>query len=571
MKKQLLSSLMIVAGAFGLSAQTYNVNIGVNMTGQTIDPNGVHIAGNFQSEAGASADWVPGETQMTDFGSNVYYFTGTLPNGVYEYKVINGNDWPMAENVPVECQVGGGNSNRFFVVDGADVTIPPVYFGGAAANEGGVEVNMVRFTVDMSTQTVDAGGVFCAGAWQEFDFLLQNPWQATGSKLHDVNAEDNMSLYTGIFYLLPTGAGPFQYKFLNGPSYETISGACTTDNNRVLTLAGNTTAVKFCYASCDVNCVELPTYNLTLNIDMNYNCGFDVNSTDSVDVAGTFNNWSGGPAYLLSDDDNDGVYSITIPGVTSGAVNYKARIIRNGDFGNGWEPGGDNTIDLTADFDAPVRCFGFPSGACAVVPDPSTVTFTVDMTEETPAANIYLIGSFTNPQWQGGAIEMTSTSPGIYTTTVEDICPGKLNFKFVNGPVSVTANEESFPDANDRDCVEPSGVGGWNRVYIRPSSAPSTVAYKFNTCQEIVGIETVVSPIAAMYPNPADQSTRIQFASETAVYSVNVIDVLGKLVDSNTNAKGSYIVNRGNLTSGIYFVQVTDAKGNTATQKLIFR
>jgi len=575
MKKQILTSLLMVAGAFGLSAQTYSVNLSVNMTGQTIDPNGVHIAGSFQSEIGASDDWVPGETAMVDEGNNsgVYIRTNLqLPNGVYEYKYINGNDWPMSENVPSESQVGGANSNRFFVVDGADVIIPPVYFGGNAANDGIVELDMVRFTVDMSLQTVDPSGVFCAGDWQGFDFLLQNPvWSPTASKLHDVNTEDNMSLYTGIFYLTPGATGSLQYKFLNGASYETINGACTTSNNRTLTLAGNTTTAKFCYASCDENCVELATYNLTLNVDMRFNCGFDVNSSDSVDVAGTFNGFSGGPAYLLSDDNNDGIYSITIPGVTAGTVEYKARIIRNANFGSGWEPGENNSIVLTGDSIAPARCFGFPSGACGVVPAPSTVTFTVDMTDETPAANIFLIGSFTNPQWQGGPIEMLSVGLGIYSVTVADICPGKLNFKFVNGPVSVTANEESFPDANDRQCVEPSGVGGWNRVYIRPSANPSTVGYKFNTCQEIVGIESVVSPIAAMFPNPADLSTLIQFSSENASYTVTVIDVLGKRVDFVNNVKGSYIIQRGNLNSGVYFVQVTDVKGNTATQKLIFR
>lgn len=562
------------AGAFGLSAQTYSVNLSVNMTGQTIDPNGVHIAGNFQDGLPTETqgvDWQPGTTAMIDNGGDVYTYSIDLPDGVYEYKFINGNDWPMSENVPVESQVGGGNSNRFFVVDGGNVFVPPIYFGGNAASEGGIEVSMVRFTVDMSLQTVDAAGVFCAGDWQEFDFLVQNPWQPTSSKLHDINAQDGLALYTGIFYLIPGATANMQYKFLNGASYESINGACTTNENRTITLTGNTTTVKYCYASCDENCVELPTYNLTLNIDMRYNCGFDVNSTDSVDVAGTFNGFSGGPAYLLSDDDNDGIYSITIPGVTAGTVNYKARIIRNGDFGSGWEPGGDNSIDLQADLDAPTRCFGFPSGECAVVPNPSTVTFTVDMTDETPAANIFLIGSFTNPQWQGGAIEMLPQGPGIYSTTVADICPGKLNFKFVNGPVAVTSNEESFPDANDRACVEPSGVGGWNRVYIRPSANPTTVAYKFNTCQEIVGIESVVSPIAAMFPNPADQSALIQFASESASYTVNIIDVLGKRVDFVSNVKGNYLVQRGNLTSGVYFVQVTDVKGNTATQKLIFR
>jgi hypothetical protein len=562
MKKQILSALAVLAFAITISAQQ-TVTLRVDMNGLTVSPNGVHVAGSFQDPV-----WQPNTSQMVDEGGMIYSYTTTLNDGVYEYKFLNGNDWPDSENVPDESKVSASNGNRFFVVDGGEVQMNAIKFGGNAP-EGGY---LLRFTVDMSTSTVDAAGVFVTGDFQEDANIIEGNWTLGTTPLYDVDAGDAMDLYTGIYYV-PAGTQAYVYKFLNGntsAAYESVPATCSVSGNRTVTMAGNTT-LKYCFSSCDANCVTLPTYNLTLNIDMNYNCGFDINSTDSVDVAGSFNGWSGGPAYLLSDDDNDGVYSITIPGVTSGAVTYKARIIRNGDFGNGWEPGGDNTIDLTGDLDAPVRCFGFPMGACAVVPDPSTVTFTVDMTDETPAANIYLIGSFTMPAWQGGAIEMQPTGAGIYSTTVADICPGKLNFKFVNGPVAVTANEESFPDANDRDCVEPSGVGGWNRVYIRPSSAPSTVAYKFNTCQEIVGIETVVSPIASMYPNPADQSTRVQFATENASYSVNVFDVLGKRVDSNNNVKGSYIIQRGNLTTGVYFVQVTDAKGNTATQKLIFR
>ena len=45
---------------------------------------------------------------------------------------------------------------------------------------------------------------------------------------------------------------------------------------------------------------------------------------------------------------------------------------------------------------------------------------------------------------------------------------------------------------------------------------------------------------------------------------------MGKRIEQVNNVRGSYIVQRGNLSAGIYVVQVTDEKGNSATQKLIF-
>ena len=91
MKKLILTTFCAVAGVFGLSAQN-SVTLGVNMSGLTIDPTGVHIAGDFQSEIGATGDWQPGETQMTDDGSGLFSITMDLPNGTYQYKFINGND-----------------------------------------------------------------------------------------------------------------------------------------------------------------------------------------------------------------------------------------------------------------------------------------------------------------------------------------------------------------------------------------------------------------------------------------------------------------------------------------------
>lgn len=563
MKKQLLV-LVAALGLSGAANSQSTVTILVDMNGQTVSPNGVHIAGSFQDP-----QWQPDTDEMIDSDADgIYEYTASLADGVYQFKFLNGNSWGDVESVPAESRVSASNDNRFFVVDGQDVFVYPVAFSGNAPTGG----SLLRFVLDLSTFTPNAAGVSVAGDFQvDATYGTGTNWTPGEIKMYDVDAEDNLSLYTVILYV-PAGTQTYEYKYVNGidwPEAESVPSGCANGGgNRTVAISG-ATVTKNCFSSCNESCVVLSEYSLTLNVDMRFNCAFDVTSTDTVDVAGTFNGYSGGPDYYLTDVDGDGIYSITLSNVTEGEVQYKARIIKNGS--PNWEGGNNNIINLSADLDAPTRCFGFSAdGECAPVPAPSDITFRVDLTEGTPAANIYLIGDFTSPQWQSGAIELLPVAAGIYETTVLDVCPGKIYYKFMNGPVDVTANEETFPDSTDRGCVEPSGVGGFNRVFVRPDANPATLAFKFNTCQTIIGIDEVVSPIASMFPNPADASTRVEFASSTASYSLAVYDVLGKLVDSVKNARTSYLIQRNSLPAGVYFVQVTDSKGHTGTQKLIF-
>ena len=99
---------------------------------------------------------------------------------------------------------------------------------------------------------------------------------------------------------------------------------------------------------------------------------------------------------------------------------------------------------LQSDTSLAARCFGFSSGQCAPIPAPSDITFSVDLSDVIPSGSVYLIGDFTSPPYQAGAIAMTSIGAGIYQTTVNDICAGTINFKFVNGSPNNGANEENF-------------------------------------------------------------------------------------------------------------------------------
>ena len=79
------AALVATTGAFAKK-----VKIQVDMTGQTISANGVHVAGNFQG-------WSPSATALTKEGSTDLYSTVVDINAmqVIEYKFINDNNWDL--------------------------------------------------------------------------------------------------------------------------------------------------------------------------------------------------------------------------------------------------------------------------------------------------------------------------------------------------------------------------------------------------------------------------------------------------------------------------------------------
>lgn len=71
----------------------------VDMTLQTVAPEGVHIAGDFQT-------WDPATHRLYSFGYNTYEIIvyGSATN-TYNYKFYNGNTIAAAENVPASCAI----------------------------------------------------------------------------------------------------------------------------------------------------------------------------------------------------------------------------------------------------------------------------------------------------------------------------------------------------------------------------------------------------------------------------------------------------------------------------------
>ncbi len=248
MKSILPLLFLFCSGLLPEAMAQQQLTLRVDMSGQTVSEEGVHVAGSFQSEAGFGEDWQPGATPLTDADNdNIYEVSLEVPEGQYQYKFINGNSWSDAPEDGLSiCGVddGSGNLNRVVSVGTSDLRLPLVGFN--ACNP------QLIFSVNMGNETVSEAGVHVAGDFQGLAGY-GNDWQEGATPLHD---PDGDGIYE-VRIALPA-VGIFNYKYLNGNSWEaaeTVPEACATaDENRNRTIEAlaevNRTPV-YCFSSCE--------------------------------------------------------------------------------------------------------------------------------------------------------------------------------------------------------------------------------------------------------------------------------------------------------------------------------
>jgi hypothetical protein len=562
MKKIYALGLALLAGGWLMAQTTYQVTFQVDMTGQTVSANGVHVAGSFQG-------WSPNSTSMTQItGTDIYEVTATVDSGFVEFKYLNGDSWNEVENVPDICRVeyAGGWNNRWLTVR-SDTTLKAVMYAGSAA-AGEVAV---RLRVDMQNETPAGPGLVTApGDYQEAAGYPGN-WAPSTPVMAD---PDSNNVYELVLSLPPSDT--FAYKFAKDTSWsagnnESVPSACEVNGNRqMITAIMDTLYNEVCYASC-VDCPSAPvsTYSMTINVDLNANCFFDP-SNDHVDVAGTMNGWGGGDT--LTDSDGDGIYTITLD-VDSGEVKYKARVLRNGN--TNWEGGGDKIVNLASDTILDVRCFGSDTyGACDPLPGLATVTFRVDVTNQgTLAGDVFVMGDFTEVNWQDGALTMAPVlgSPGVYEIVVNDFCPAVIQYKFGHGtPGDPSAVEETYDFSVDGCGVE-NGTFPDNRQHIRVDDTDITLQYEFDSCTELtIGIEEENENQIVVRPNPFEQTAIVDLGIDQD-YTLNIYDLSGRVVKSYHGVRGQVQIDRYNMENGIYLLVVSNEAGLEKATKFVVK
>jgi alpha-amylase len=251
---QLFKNLLLLAcfASFihSAEAQMVQLHFRVDMRHETVSPNGVHVAGDFQAPAGLGGNWSPGLTALSDSdGDLVYEFTAQLPPGTYHYKFINGNDWSdKPELPPPDCAFddGVGNFNRRVVVGSQGISLPVVKFDSCNA--------LLRFAVNMQGKTVSTDGVHVMGDFQQAAGYASD-WAPADIPLTDPNGDGTYEVE------LPVPPGTYHYLFVNGDQLvdtESPPTSCTVPDStgrrvrEISAASGLNNRIVRCYESCQI-------------------------------------------------------------------------------------------------------------------------------------------------------------------------------------------------------------------------------------------------------------------------------------------------------------------------------
>jgi hypothetical protein len=529
-----------------------DVTFAVDMSNETVSADGVHVTGDWQAAASDTtiANWTPGGNAMIDAGDGLYTLTVTLPVGGYEFKYVNGNAWGTDESVPLESKTGASD-NRFFQVRAGANGIDTVPFAGNAMPGKSV----IKVIVDMTEEVVDsAAWIFVSGD------LITPKWSSDAVPLF--KQSDLNNLYIAV---IQVADDDYQYKFVNGVSFEIISGDCTADGNRTVTVSGDMVDGPNCFGACGPCSVPV---DITFKVDMNQSCLDYV--TDGVNLMGINGNWD--PGDPMDDSDGDGVFELTL-GLQPGDYGYKFK------SGSSWEGIGDNRpLTVVAEETQVLEpvCFGSEDVCPTEFWDPADVEFNCDVNDSTLAGDefVWLFADFTG--WQSGAIKMNDDDgDGFWSTTIEDFCQQNGAYKFAIGTDPPEGDggvwlEENADFSSIGGCGVDNGDFPDNRIFARTSNDAVLLCYTFNTCDQcLVGIEELESlNRVAIYPNPVVGDINIVFEN-SGQYNIRLLDVTGKVILSTDVNAAQTVIGSDNLNAGVYFIQITDNDNNTVTKKIV--
>jgi hypothetical protein len=370
----------------------------------------------------------------------------------------------------------------------------------------------ITFQVDMSQQTV-GGSVYVSGTFNGWaDALMTN----AGGGLYTYST------------LLNQGA-VIEYKFKNGSSFEGNLGApCGTGSNRTYTVGnGNASIDPVCFGSCSI-CP--PTSSITFEVNMqNENVG------GSVFINGNFPpaNWST-PQLMTNAGGGIYTYTVTLPQGNSYEYKYINGASYEGNLGAPCGNGFNRTYTVPASPSATTGPFCF--GSCSNCTN-NTVTFRVNMSNETLSGNVYLMGSFPTSNWST-PLQMTNVGGGVYSLSLLLPQGASYTYKFLNGIGGYEPN-----------LVGPCGNGNDRAITVPATTSTVLPVYCFGAC-----IDCVESHAVTFAVNMADQvvsSNGVHLAGGFGIAGYSNWDPAGiQMTDSNSD--GIYAVTL-DLPEGVFF------------------
>lgn len=275
------------------------------------------------------------------------------------------------------------------------------------------------------------------------------------------------------------------------------------------------------------------------------------------EINGTFNNWCGACA-PLSDDDGDGIYSITIP-LPAGIIEYKFAA-DNWNIQETLLPGSSCTLTtgqftnrvytVSGDATLPIVCWG-SCDDCGINNGPFNVTFRVDMNNVTEAFTTPEVNGTFN-DWCGGCAPMSdSDGDGIWEITIP-LAPGAYEYKYA---YDAWAGQETLsPGAS---CTVTTDAFT-NRV-LEVSEAAELETVCWGSCAPCIPTNIVENKTSDvfLYPNPANDFIYINGIAGNS--KVEIIDSFGRVVMTvEALQSGNTRLSIEELAVGNYMVRTTN-------------
>lgn len=423
------------------------VTFRVDMTGTTVSPLGVRIAGNFQG-------WDPAATLMTNTAGNIWEYTASLPEGdTVQYKFVNGNAWGQDENALPQACVFPGTTNRWVVVPASNTVLPAfLYHQCVPASTGPVAVT---FRVDMTGLSVSGSGVHIAGSFQGWDpsttpmtLVANNIWEYTTNLLPGTSVE---------------------YKFVNGTTWaeaeNSIPISCNASGgpagNRILVVPSvATTLPAVLFNQCGTSVPA--TVAVTFRVDMRA----QVVRAPGPHIAGSFQGWM--PVPMQAEPQQPGFYSFTAQVNVGDVIEWK---FINGDSWGFFDTISQTFIDYSEVVPQACRAVAGPNRVFTV-PNAATTLPVFIFGSCNTAQNVPLVVTFGNgipAGWSqsGGSIVAGSVVPNASAvfeyrgtaTTPPNTVGSRGAYSGAQLPIQSPTRENGFV-IFDSDFLDNNGVVG---------------------------------------------------------------------------------------------------------------
>ena len=160
----------------------------------------------------------------------------------------------------------------------------------------------------------------------------------------------------------------------------------------------------------------------------------------------------------------------------------------------------------------------------------------------------------------------------VYEATVEVGGNETFFYKYVNGDVTVTDNEEN-QGLFDGSCGVDNSVGGWNRTYTRSGDPEILDVMCFDKCEDcVVSVSELGSTRLTVYPNPTSDQLNLKMSSEDVKQlSLTVYNAQGQIqLTKQINALDFLTLEVGDWAAGLYTIELNSG-ADWLTQRVFVR